>query len=201
MAKKSDNLVLKKIKRFWEFLHEDSWQSLVVSLILAFIFIKFLLFPFLTLVTGTALPLVIVESCSMHHDEKGFEEIFMSDVYGDYDLIEKDTEDWIFQRGFNKGDIIVVLGPKNLDVGDVLIFDSMGGAAHPIIHRVISITDEGYTTKGDNNNREGYEIHPFEKDIGENQLIGKAVFRVPLLGWVKMIFFDWKNSPSNRGFC
>lgn len=188
-----------KFKQFWNFLHEDTWQSLLVSLILAFIIIKFVFFPVLSFLTGTELPLVIVESCSMYHHERGFEQTFGSGIYGDYGIELSETKDWIFQNGFGKGDIIFVLGPKNLKIGDVLIYDSRGGAAHPIIHRIISI-EEGYTTKGDNFFTNS-GIAPFEKNLGEDQLIGKAVFKIPYLGWVKLIFFDWKNPVSRRGLC
>lgn len=192
--------VLKKIKSFWSFLKKDTWQSILVSLFLAFIFIRFIFFPILSFFTGTSLPLVIVESCSMHHYEKGFEEIFTGGVYSSYGVNINDTDEWSFKNGLNKGDIIFVVGPKNLEVGDVMIFDSLGGAAHPIIHRIISETDGIYTTKGDNR-LTNYGIASFEKNIKEDQLIGEAVFRIPLLGWVKLIFFDWKNPSNRRGFC
>ena len=55
-------------KKFWKFLKKDTWQSWVVSLILAFIIIKFIFFPGLSFVMGTSLPLVVVESCSMYHE-------------------------------------------------------------------------------------------------------------------------------------
>ena len=57
------------IKRMWHFLKEDTWQSLGVFLLLALLFIKFIFFPTLAFITGTQLPLVIVESCSMYHDK------------------------------------------------------------------------------------------------------------------------------------
>ena len=59
--------VKESLKKFWAFLQEDSWQSWVVSLILIIIIIKFVFFPLLSFVTGTTLPLVVVESCSMYH--------------------------------------------------------------------------------------------------------------------------------------
>ena len=54
---------------FWRFLKKDTWQSWIVSLILAFVFIKFIFFPVLSWVFATSLPLVVVESCSMYHPD------------------------------------------------------------------------------------------------------------------------------------
>ena len=184
-------------KKFVKFMKEDSWQSLLVSLILAFLVIKFIIFPVLIFFTGTPLPLVIVESCSMYHHENGFEKTFTSEVYSDYGLSIEDTENWVFQNGFAKGDIIFVLAPKNLEVGDVIIFD--GGQRNPIIHRLISV-GETFTTKGDNYvTNKG--VGPFEKSIESEKIVGKAVFRIPLVGWIKLIFFDWRNPASARGLC
>ena len=63
-----DMKLKESLKKFWRFLKKDTWQSWLVSLILAFIFIKFLFFPFLSWILATPLPLVVVESCSMYHE-------------------------------------------------------------------------------------------------------------------------------------
>lgn len=181
--------------RFWNFLKEDSWPSFLVSLVIALVVIKFIIFPVLTLLTGTALPLVIVESCSMHHSAN-LETIMENKIYSDYDLSFNQSADWKFQSGFNKGDIMIVVGPKNIKVGDVIIFSA--GQSNPIIHRVISVDSKGrYTTKGDNN----LGLLVFEKEISPEQVIGKAVFRLPAVGWVKLIFFDWRKPAGQRGLC
>ena len=181
-------------KRFWKFLNNDSWMSLFVTLVIAFFVIKFILFPGLSLITGTSLPLVIVESCSMYHYEDGLEQTFESSVYGDYDIDLEDTENWDFQNGLNKGDVIFVVGAKNIEVGDILIFN--GGTAHPIIHRVVR-ADGTYSTKGDNYKTNGRQLES-EKNISEEQLVGKALFKIPAIGWVKLIFFDFRsNSPGS----
>ena len=183
--------------KFAKFMKEDSWQSMLVSLVLAFLVIKFIIFPILITLTGTALPLVIVESCSMYHHESGFDKTFTSSVYSDYGISLENTSDWSFKNGFSKGDIIFVLGPKDLEIGDVIIFN--GGQSNPIIHRLISV-GETFTTKGDNYvTNKG--VGSFEKKIHEEQILGKAVFRIPFLGWIKLIFFDWRNPVSARGLC
>lgn len=186
--------IKEEIKTFWNFLKEDSWSSFFVNLVLALIVIKFIFFPLLSLLTGTSLPLVIVESCSMYHAQD-LEIIMENKIYSEYGIDYENISNWKLKNGFNKGDIIFVVGPKNLEVGDVAIFNA--GQKHPIIHRIISIEEEKITTKGDNN----IGLLDFEKDIPMNQVIGKAVFRIPAIGWIKLIFFDWMNHESQRGFC
>lgn len=188
---------MKALKKFWNYLQKDSWDSLIVFLILAVVLIRFIIFPGLSLVTGTELPLVIVESCSMYHHEKGFEKILDNNIYRQYNILLEDTKDWDFQNGVNKGDVIFVIAPKNLEVGDLIIFE--GGENHPIIHRLIK-EDEPYSTKGDNHITNHNQLES-EKAISEEQLIGKAVFRVPYLGWIKLIFFEPFREPKQRGFC
>jgi hypothetical protein len=188
---------MKYLKRVWEFFQEDSWSSFAITLALAFIMIKFIFFPGLSFLTGTSLPLVIVESCSMYHHEDGFERTFESSVYRDYKLNLEDTINWDFQNGFSKGDIIFVVGAKNVEIGDVIIFES--GARYPLIHRVIE-AGEIYATKGDNYKTNSIQLDS-EKKISENQLVGKALFKVPAIGWVKLIFFELGRSSRDRGLC
>jgi len=184
-------------KKSWVFLKEDSWASLVVTLLLAVVVIKFVFFTGLSFLTGADLPLVIVESCSMYHHEDGFERIFESSVYGDYGIFIDDTRNWIFQNGFNKGDVIFVVGADDVEVGDVIIFE--GGGKYPLIHRVVE-AGESYSTKGDNYKTNLGQL-PVEKIISNEQVIGKALFRVPAVGWIKLIFFEFGRSPEARGFC
>ena len=168
-------------KKFWNFLHKDSWVSFAVTLFLAFIIIKFIFFSGLSFVTGTSLPLVIVESCSMYHHYAGFEKTFESSVYADYGITLEDTSDWDFKNGINKGDMIFVVAAEDIEIGDVIIFN--GGSTNPLIHRVIKVGDT-YSTKGDNNIGQ----LSVEQRIPEDAIIGKAVFRIPLIGWVKLVF-------------
>jgi len=186
--------VKESLKKFWAFLKKDSWPSFFVSLILAFIIIKFILFPGLSLVTGTQLPLVIVESCSMYHSQS-LHKILENKIYEDYNVDVNNTGDWSFKRGFSKGDIIFVIVAKNVEVGDVIVFEA--GQTNSIIHRVIQESDTSYTTKGDNN----FALLPFEKTIPKQNVYGKAVFRIPYLGWIKLIFFDVFKPAEQRGFC
>ena len=184
-------------KKFWAFLKKDSWASFAVTLVIAFLVIKFLFFPGLSLITGTSLPIVIVESCSMYHHESGFENTFTSPVYEKYGISIGDTGGWDFPNGFSKGDLIFVVRANDIEVGDVIIFH--GGAANPLIHRVVK-TGETYSTKGDNYRTNSQQLAS-ELNIREEQIIGKALFKVPFVGWAKLIFFESGRPANERGLC
>ena len=60
--------IKKGLKKFWFIVwKDDSFKGWILSLLFIFIFIKFIFFPGLSFITGTQLPLAIVESCSMYH--------------------------------------------------------------------------------------------------------------------------------------
>ncbi len=186
--------ILHELKRFWEFLKEDTWQSWLVSLVLAFVIIKFAFFPLMSFVMGTSLPLVVVESCSMYHTTD-FDKWFESNAlwYGIKEIKKEDFEDFPFKSGLNKGDIILVTGRGNYELGDIIIFDSE--FRFPLIHRAVEFDPLG--TKGDNNANQ----LPQEKNILNEKVLGKALFRIPGLGWVKLIFFEGLRPEEQRGFC
>ena len=182
------------LKKFWHFLKEDTWQSWLVSIILIILLIKYILFPFLSLVTGSPLPLVVVESCSMYQESRFNEWWEKNAAWYEEANIEKDEfEEFPFKRGLNKGDIILVTKKENYEVGDIIIFQAP--TRHPIIHRVIE--NDPISTKGDHNTNQ----LSFERDISEDVIIGKATAKIPFLGWVKLIFFEFIQPQSQRGFC
>lgn len=87
---------------------------------------------------------------------------------------------------FYRGDMIFVVGADEYGVGDIVVFDSPD-KKYPIIHRVAEVRDGGIISKGDNNpiSDEGrWGVIPFEK------IYGKAALKIPVLGWVKMIFVE-----------
>ena len=103
--------------KFWFIVwKDDSPKGWVISIIFLFVLIKFIIFPLLSLITGTALPLAIVESCSMYHDgnlisnhDTWWEE--HSEKYSEFPHVEEgDFSDFIFKNGFNKGDILFIVG-------------------------------------------------------------------------------------------
>jgi signal peptidase I len=193
--KKKDDRNL--LKRFWSFLKRDSWQSWVVSLIIAFVFIKFVFFPGLSFVTGTPLPLVVVESCSMYHSEN-FEGWWESNGawYERKGIQKNEFEEFGFKSGLNKGDIVLVKGSDNYEVGEIIVFNSV--YRFPVIHRLVK--EEPYGTKGDNGKTNPGQLSQ-EKEISEEQVLGKAVARIPGLGWLKLIFFEGTREREQRGFC
>ncbi|MBN2368733.1 signal peptidase I, partial [Candidatus Woesearchaeota archaeon] len=101
-------------------------------------------------------------------------------------------EKYPFKNGFDTGDIIVLIGKKaeDIKIGDVIVFKS--NQPDPIIHRVIKKWEtEGeyhFQTKGDHNGNSIQGSFLNEIDIKKEQIIGKAVFRIPFLGYIKIWF-------------
>ncbi|MBI4016805.1 MAG: hypothetical protein HY363_03880 [Candidatus Aenigmarchaeota archaeon] len=188
------------LKKLWWFIWEDnSPASWVVNVILAFVLIKYGLYPALGAILGTTYPVVAVMSGSMEHDtalDEWWQEQCCSDALCTthrtqgalYEANKIDKEKFLtypFPKGFNKGDIMVLVRPKKLKQGDILVF-SAPLQPEPIIHRLISVEEEKYKTKGDNN----CNLIGFEEKILPKQTIGKAVLRIPYLGWIKIIFVE-----------
>ena len=213
--KKGD--IKKGLKKFWFLLWEDnSIKGWLFSLIILFIFIKFIFFPFLNFTTGTTLPLAIVESCSMYHQGNFFSNF--DDWFGRHEtkylginISKTEFQSFIFRNGFSKGDILFIIkaDPEKLKIGDIIAFNA-GTGGTPVIHRIVKITEENgqriFSTMGDNNakmlipsnNLGGVD----ETQITSRQLVGKAVFRVaPWFGWVKLVFYEGLKPESERGFC
>lgn len=195
-------------KKFWFIVWKDnSLKGWIISLIFLFIVIKFIFFPLMNLVTGTELPMAIVESCSMYHKGNVFSRFDNwwerhDDKYTELIINKLDFQDFNFRRGFSKGDILFIVGikPEKLKVGDIIVFDAE--QRNPVIHRIIDIKTENgdyiFSTIGDNNNGQ----LSFENNITEEQIVGKAVFRlVPSLGWAKLVFFEGSRPQSEKGFC
>jgi signal peptidase I len=106
------------------------------------------------------------------------------------DIIKEDFANFKLKNGFNTGDIMVLRGtkPENIKVGDTIVYLSRT-ASYPIIHRVVEINkgqSYSFTTKGDHNSGQ-------DAPVNENQLIGKAILRIPLLGWIKIGFVKLLN--------
>ena len=79
---------------------------------------------------------------------------------------------------------------KDINIGDVLVFKSH--RPDPIIHRVVKKWQEDgkylFQTKGDNNKESIPLGETNELRIQETQIVGIAVARIPLLGWIKIAF-------------
>src|SRR4030042_1669906 len=195
-------------KKFWHLLwKDDSLKGWIFSIIFLFFVIKFIFFPVLSLITGTSLPLAIVDSCSMYHKGNLFSKFDSwwtthEWKYNNYSINNETFREFKMSDGFNKGDILFIIKakPEKLKVGDIIIFEA--GQKNPIIHRIMKIEERDgeyfFSTMGDNNNGQ----LSAEKEISDDKLIGKAVFKlVPYAGWGKLIFYERARSPEERGFC
>lgn len=176
--------------KIWYFIWEDdSVWSWIVNIILAFILVKFVIYPVLGLLLGTAFPVVAVVSGSMEHNGIGFDNWWESngEFYIGLEISKDEFSDYIFKNGFNKGDIIVLLGvkPKNIKRGMVIVY-STTRYKYPIIHRAVGVQNTNgeilVETKGDNNSSQDPEL------VKESQVLGRAVLKIPYLGWIKIMF-------------
>lgn len=184
-------------KKFWHFIWEDdSVWSWLANIALAFILIKFIVYPSLGFLLQTTHPVVAVVSESMEHDA-AFDGWWANanSWYVANGITKNDFDGFKLKNGFNKGDIMILNGekPADIEVGNVIVFWST--KKDPIIHRVVKKWEENghyhFQTKGDN-----YKTNPSsikgifldETDISEEQIVGKAVARIPLLGYIKIWF-------------
>ena len=85
------------------------------------------------------------------------------------------------EPSYHVGSVVYVkqnISRDNIQVGDVITFNISDETM--VTHRVVSINDDHYVTKGDANevNDGGY--------IRYNQIVGKCVFSIPYLGYIAM---------------
>lgn len=181
------------LKKTWKFIWNDnSFWSWIVNIIIAFILVKFLIYPGIGLAMHTTHPVVAVVSGSMEHDGN-FEDWWLSQKnwYISNGIELEDTADWNLRNGFNKGDIIFLKGTDDISVGDVIVFN--GNSIDPIIHRVVKKFEKDgevyFQTKGDHNSDSFLGLG--ELEIKSDEVIGKSLFKVPYLGWVKIGAVDF----------
>ena len=218
-------------KKVWHFIWEDnSIWSWIVNIILAFVIIKFIVYPGLGFALQTSHPIVAVVSGSMEHklvhpckimdasnpaqclsyNKDSYEicgKTFSSKqnvdldffwntcggFYLEFNITKSSFKSFSFTGGFNKGDIMILYGtrPNKIQVGDIIVFKGYGN--EPVIHRVINarLSDGKYIfqTKGDHNG----VSYSFEQSIPENNYIGRAVARIPWLGYVKIVAVELFN--------
>ena len=186
------------LSRFWNYLwHDDSWGSVLVFLVVASVFIRFIMYPVLGLFLGSSQPIVAVISSSMVHPV-GFDEWwnvttckdkfsgdykFQREFYDSLNISREDFEGFRFKNGFNRGDVMILSSAKDVKIGDVVVANNGGVTAYPVIHRVVKVGATTITTAGDNNK---CEIWSFENSIPKSMIIGKAVVWIPYLGWIKV---------------
>jgi len=212
----------RKLKRTWlgrtfYFIwYEDSFLSWVVNILIAFVFIKFIFYPLLGLLFSTGIPVVAVVSCSMDH---GFTNCGDSGLmnnlcgipgegysnfntywdncgafYEQKGITKEIFKEFNMNKGFKKGEIIFLKGTtlNELKLGDIVVFTATR-RSYPIIHRVIKKETDHFETKGDHNKDQIQDAFFNEKNIKEEQILGKAFFKVPYLGYIKIWFTDLVN--------
>jgi len=118
--------------------------------------------------------------------------------YEEVEIAKDEFLNFPFKNGFNKGDIMILVGKdiKEIEVGETIVFRS--SRKDPIIHRVVKKNEDGeivLQTKGDNNEDSIKNKALDETNLKEDVIIGKAVIRVPLLGYIKILFVDYVGKP------
>jgi signal peptidase I len=186
--------------KIWFFIwHDNSAASWIVNIILAYLIIKFIVYPGLGLIFGTNYPIVAVVSNSMQHNGVPFDQWWAAneDYYLELNITKAEFETYPFENGFNRGDIMILFGkkPEDIKIGEIIVFQSK--KPYPIIHRVISKTNMSmwvFQTKGDNNKAQIRDSELDETRILEKQILGRAAVRIPWLGYVKIWAVDLLNS-------
>ena len=194
----------KLLKQAWNFIwNDDSIWSWLANIALAFILIKFIVYPGLAFALGTTHPVVAVVSESMEHNAD-FDN-YWQNAQGFYvanNIKKTDFESFPLKNGFKKGDIMILHGkhPEDIKIGNIIVFWS--ARKDPIIHRVVKKWQENgayyYQTKGDN-----YITNPVsiknsmldETSISQDKVIGNAVFKIPILGYIKIWFVEFVVNP------
>ena len=167
--KKDWRLETSKFKKFWYYVwYDDSLLAHMLYFGLAFIFIKFMLFPTLGLFLNNDYPIVAIVSGSMQHkivdgqvcgnlvsEENGglsydsWWSICGSYYEDNFGITKEEFSDFEYSNGLNIGDVMVLYGRdvKDIEVGETLIFypnmSCIGAPPGPVIHRLIEINEIG----------------------------------------------------------
>lgn len=127
------------------------------------------------------------------------------DWYKDFNIDKEEFSKFTMKNGFSKGDIIIVWGRFKPKIGDIIIFtpNTESLAPRPIIHRIVKINPNGtYQTKGDHNEKQlnlnNNIYNTDETNIAGSQIVGKAILKVPYLGWIKIGLIEFINFFINR---
>ncbi|RZN47107.1 signal peptidase I [archaeon] len=167
--------------------------------ILMAILLYFVIQVSLVAATGVDNPISVVISGSMDHRGYDFDDWWMykGTEYAPYDIDKQDFASFPYQNGFARGDILIVsdIDPKEIDVGDVIVFDR-GNDSIPIVHRVIDIYQNNgeryFLTKGDYNQIPDNYYCGGIHGICEEDVIGKVTTVVPKVGnitlWIRGVF-------------
>lgn len=132
----------------------------------------------LMLVLRTSNPFFAVTSNSMKHNGDSWKTYFLDQG--------QDPSNFPLQGGFERGDMLVVQGASAGDivVGDVIVFHVSGGGefTHRVVEKMEVDNSPAFRTKGDANQ---YSLE-LELSVKQNQIMGKAVFVIPKLGYISL---------------
>lgn len=120
---------------------------------------------------------------------------YCGNIYSSSFNIEKsDFEAYPISNGFNVGDILIIknINSNDLNVGDVILFypqnEVWKETNGPIPHRIVKKWEENgkmyFSTKGDHNFN---SFENFEDKIPQEDVVGKVIFKIPKLGYLKII--------------
>lgn len=195
----------KEIKKKWDE-YTEGWFGTLVYLFLGFV-IAYSFNLFLGYALNTETPVVAVFSCSMEHntysnwfcpslrsdevcgksvngyDTTNFDNYWKlcGSWYESQNISKEEFKSFTFSDGLDVGDMIIVLNANDFKVGDIAIFDT-DMRKYPIIHRIYSVNGNSLLTKGDNN--------ASPDSFTKTKIHGKAILKIPLLGWVKILFTE-----------
>jgi hypothetical protein len=152
----------------------------------------------------------VYEVCGNIFDKKDYLNIdeywdTCGEWYEEHDLTKSEFKGFTLKNGFSKGDIIIVWGRFTPKIGDIIIFkpNKESLAPRPIIHRIVVINPDGsYQTKGDHNEKQLVSDNNIyntdETKITQEQIVGKAIFKIPYLGWIKIGLVEFINLIINK---
>ncbi len=150
---------------------------------------------------NTNIPVVSVVSNSMKHDYT-IETTHYSFLMSKYNFTRKEINSWPLHSGFTRGDLLIVEGANasQIKVGDVIIYKLKNWETpecrefenllnkkgiEKVVHRIIKKYENNgqisFITKGDHNFRED------PCTIQPDEIQGKVIFRLPWLGYLKLI--------------
>jgi len=161
-----------------KFLSDTWYGNVLLGVLVAVVFY----YVILSTLLSTSTPVVAVLSGSMEHTAT-LETTYYKWLEQNLGYNKTYIDSWPVHDGLNVGDMPIVKGEREYKIGDVIIYSVVGSDA-PIIHRIITINNDGsYQTKGDNNDRQNnYEFH-----VKPDQIKGKVIFIIPKVGYFKVL--------------
>ncbi len=150
----------------------------VIEIVAAFA-VAWLFYQGLAFAVGTNLPIVSVVSDSMYHTGE-FDHWWRGhgSFYEQLGISKDEFKRFTLPNGMSKGDLLLVTKADNIKVGDIVLYSR----DVTIVHRIISITNNGFVTKGDNN-------LVSDPEISRQQVVGKVIADVPVLGYPRLLLF------------